>query len=122
MQSLYLKTCIFLKAEYIFKIQQFKLYYKYLKHTLPTFFLNLRFRTSKHNYNTRTQDLYKCRTKHEFARQCLLYNTPDAINNCPTNIKERFFTHSLQGVIAYAKSSILNSYDSILSYCSVLCL
>ena len=56
----------------IFKIQQFKLYYKYLKHTLPTFFLNLQFRTSGHNYNTRNQDLYKCRIKHEFARQCLL--------------------------------------------------
>ena len=80
-----------LKAEDIFKIQQFKLYYKYLKHTLPTFFLNLHFRTSEHNYSTRNQDLYKCRIKHEFARQCLLYNIPDAINNCPTNMKEKFF-------------------------------
>ena len=107
------KNLHILKAEDIFKIQQFKLYYKYLKHTLPTFFLNLQFRTSGHNYNTRNQDLYKCRIKHEFARQCLLYNIPDAINNCPTNIREKFFTHSLRGVITYAKSSILNSYDSI---------
>ena len=43
----------------------------------------------------------------------LLYNIPDAINNCPAHIKEQFFTHSLQGVITYANSSILNSYDSI---------
>ena len=107
-----LKKCI-LKAEDMFKIQQIKFYYKHLKLTLPTFFLNLQFRTSEHNYNTRNQDLYKCRIKHEFARQCLLYNIPDAINNCPTNIKEKFFTHSLQGVITDAKSSILNNYDSI---------
>ena len=70
-----------LKSDDIFKIQQFKLYYIYLEHTLPTFFLNLRFRTSEHNHNTRNQDLYKCRLKHEFATQWLLYNTPDAINN-----------------------------------------
>ena len=53
------KNLHILKAEDIFKIQQFKLYYKYLKHTLLTFFLNLQFRTSEHNYNTRNQDLYK---------------------------------------------------------------
>ena len=35
------KNLHILKAEDIFKIQQFKLYYKYLKHTLLTFFLNL---------------------------------------------------------------------------------
>ena len=102
-----------LEAEDIFKIQQFKLYYKYLIHTLPTFFLNLQFRTSEHNYNTRNQDVYKCRIRHKFTRQCLIYNIPDTIINCPTNIKEEFFTHSLQGVITYAKSSILNSYDSV---------
>ena len=67
----------------------------------------------EHNYNTRNQDHYKCRKKHEFARQCLLYNIPDAINNCPTNIKGKFFIHTLHGVITYAKSSISNSYDSI---------
>ena len=55
------KNLHILKAEDIFRIQQFKLYYKYLKHTFPTLFLNLRFRTSEHNYNTNNQDLYKCR-------------------------------------------------------------
>ena len=55
------KNLHILKAEDIFKIQQYKFYYKQLKHTLPTFFLNLQFRTSEHNYNTRNQDLYKCR-------------------------------------------------------------
>ena len=35
------KNLHILKAEDIFKIQQFKLYYKYIKHTLPTFFLNI---------------------------------------------------------------------------------
>ena len=43
------KNLHFLKAEDIFKIQQFQLYFKYLKHTLSIFFLNLRFGTSKHN-------------------------------------------------------------------------
>ena len=46
------KNLHILKAEDISKIQQFKLYYKYLKHTLPTFFLNLQFRTSEHYYST----------------------------------------------------------------------
>ena len=70
------KNLHILKAEDIFKIQQFKLYYKYLKHTLPTFFLNLQFRTSEHNYSTMNQDLCKCHIKHEMARQCLLLIYP----------------------------------------------
>ena len=55
------KNLHILKAEDIFKIQHFKFYYRHLKHTLPTFFLNLQFRINEHNYNTRNQDVYKCR-------------------------------------------------------------
>ena len=116
-----LKNLHILKAEDIFKIQQFKFYYKYLKHTLPTFFLNLQFRTSEHNYNTRNQDLYKCRIKHEFARQCLLYNIPDAINNCPTKKKKKFYS---QFARCHHLCKIINikQLRQYLSYSSVLCL
>ena len=38
------------------------------------------------------------------------------------NIKEKFFTYSLQGVITYAKIIHIKQLQQYLSYSSVLCL
>ena len=113
------KNLHILKADDIFKIQQFELYYKYLKHTLSILFLNLQFRASADNYNTRNKDLYACRIKHECARHCLLYNMPDAINNCLTNIKQRIFysqfakSHHLCKIIHIKQLQQYCSYSSV---------
>ena len=87
---------------------------------ISIFFLNLQFRTSEHNYTTRNQDLYKCRIKHEFARQYLLYNIPDAINNYPTNIKEKYFTHSLQSVITLQNHPYLTATTVFVIFLGVM--
>ena len=67
------KNLRLLKAEDIFKIKQLKFYYKYVKNNLPLYFPNLPIKTNNHTHNTRNQDLYKCRIKHEFAKQSLLF-------------------------------------------------
>ena len=113
--DLLFKNLHILKVEDILKIQQFKLYYQYLKHTLPTFFVNLQFITREHNYNTRNQNLYKCRIKHEFVRQCLLYNIPNAI-------KKKFFYSQFARCHHLCKIINIKQLRQYLSYSSVLCL
>ena len=68
-----LKNLRLLKTEDIFKIKQLKFYYKYLKNNLPLYYQNLSIKTNNHTHNTRNLDLYKCRIKHEFAKQSLLF-------------------------------------------------
>ena len=76
------KNLRLLKTEDIFKIKQLKFYYKYVKNNLPLYFQNLSIKANNHTHNTRNQDLYKCRIKHDFAKQSLLFSIPETINNC----------------------------------------
>ena len=95
----------------IFKIKQLKFYYTYLKNNLPLYFQNLSIKTNNHTHNTRNQDIYKCRNKHEFAKQSLLFSIPETINNCALNIKEKLTTHSIEGISMYAKNFLLTFYN-----------
>ena len=106
-----LKNLRLLKTEDIFKIKQLKFYYKYLKNNLPLYYQNLSIKTNNHTHNTRNQDLYKCRIKHEFAKQSLLFFIPETINNCALNIKEKLNTHSIEGMSMYAKNFLLTFYN-----------
>ena len=59
------------------KIEDF--YYKYRHQNIPVYLLNWQINpnTCIHNYNTRrTTELHTYRTKHEFAKQNLIYNLP----------------------------------------------
>ena len=105
------KNLRLLKTEDIFKIKQLKFYYKYRKNNLPLYFQNLSIKTNNHTHNTRNQDLYKCRIKHEFAKQSLLFSIPETINNCALNIKEKLTTHSIEGMSMYAKNFLLTFYN-----------
>ena len=100
-----------LKTEDTFKIKQLKFYYKYLKNNLPLYFQNLSIKTNNQTHNTRNQDLYKCRIKHEFAKQSLLFSIPETINNCAINIKKKLTTHSIEGMSMYAKNFLLTFYN-----------
>ena len=100
-----------LKSEDIFKIKQLKLYYKYLNNNLHLHFQNLSIKANNHTHNTRNQDLYKCRIKHDFAKQSLLFCIPESINNCTINIKEKLTTHSIGGESMHAKQFLLTYYN-----------
>ena len=105
------KNLRLLKTKDIFKIKQLKFYYKYLKNNLPLYVQNLSIKANKHTHNTRNQDLYKCRIKHDFAKQSLLFSIPETINNCAINIKEKLTTHSIEGMSMYAKNFLLTFYN-----------
>ena len=106
------KNSRLLKTEDICKIKQLKFYYKYLKNNLPLYFQNLSIKANDHTHNTRNQDLYKCRIKHDFAKQSLLFSIPETINNCAINIKEKLTTHSIEGMSMYAKNVLVTFYNS----------
>ena len=105
------KNLRILKTEDIFKIKQLKFHYKYVNNNLPLYFQNLSIKTNNHTHNTRNQDLYKCRIKHEFAKQSLLFSIPETISNCALNIKEKLTTHSIEGMSMYAKNFLLTFYN-----------
>ena len=64
-----------------------------------------------HGHNTRNQNkIHIYGTKHTFAKQCLKYSLPNTINNTSQSVKDKLYTHSLQGFINYAKYHINQNY------------
>ena len=97
----------------MFKLQQLKFYYRYLKQNLPIYFQSLSFNQNEHRYNTRNKDLYvHIQVKKEFVKRCLLYSITNAVNNCPIIIKDTFYTHSLSGLILYIKRFYIEKYSN----------
>ena len=105
------KNLRLLKTEDIFKIKQLEFYYKYLKNNLPLYFQNLSIKANNHTHNTRNQDLYKSRIKHDFAKQSLLFSILETINSCAINIKEKLTTHSIESMSMYAKNFLLSFFN-----------
>ena len=105
------KNLRLLKTEDILKMKQLKFYFKYLKNNLPLYFQNLSIKANNHTHNTRNQDLYKCRIKHDFANQSLIFCIPETLNNCTINIKEKLPTHSIEGMSMYTKNFLLTHYN-----------
>ena len=63
------------------------------------------------NYALRNDDnLYIPRVKHEFARNSICYVLPHLINGSSPYIKNKLFTHSLQGFGKYVKIFMINEY------------
>ncbi len=38
------------------------------------------------------------RHMHEYAKNCIQYNIPNTVNNIPTIIIDKIYTHSMQGL------------------------
>ena len=68
-----------LKIQDIFKLNQLKLYYKYLTKSLSDYYQNLIF-TRQSIYNTtRSNDLTPTKVNHVFATKCISHNIPNVI-------------------------------------------
>ncbi len=48
--------------------------------------------------------------KHAFAKNCVRFDIPRIVNNCPNCIIDKINTHSLQGFSGYIKAHFLQSY------------
>ena len=99
------KAIGFLKVEDLFVINKIKLYFIYIKGMLPAYFQDLVLQENIHCYGTR-----KWRVSHDFAKNCVQYSIAPTINNCPSDIKCKLYTHSLSGLIWYCKRYFIDSY------------
>ena len=62
------------------------------------------------------QERYKkanhlCVAKHTFARKCIRYSLPNLINETPSDIIDKVFTHSVNGFKLYVKKCIIVKYS-----------
>ena len=109
-----------LKIQDIFKLQQFKFYYKYVNKKLPAYFQEYDLLTNEsiHNYNTRTHsNIHVRRTNHEFAKRCIRRSIVGLINHTDGIIKNKAYTHSLYGFSSYVKVHLIREYEE---HCNII--
>ena len=109
-----------LKLEDLLKLNELKFFYKYTNKMLPEYFssanndFNFITNSSVHNHNTRQRNmLHIARTKHKYAEKCIRHSVPITVNNTPNNIKDKIYTHSLQGFSKYIKNMYIQDYSDI---------
>ena len=104
-----------LKLDDIYKIQQLKCYYKLINNLLPYYF-NVFPNThiyDIHQHCTRERNnLYMSRFKHEFAKKCIRHNIVETVNNTPSIIINKIYTHSLYGFSTYTTNFLILNYES----------
>lgn len=107
------KSLSMLKISDVLLVQELKFYYKLENQMLPVSFTSLLTRNvDVHNYNTRSsQNVRVPLSKHQFVRNAIRFRIPNIINDSPTCIKDKIYTHSLQGFGKYCKLYIINNYD-----------
>lgn len=95
-------------------INELKFCYKLEHNTLPNYFMGLLKRNEDfHNHNTRGNSKYFIPpVKHEFAKNSINFSIPKIYNNYHENIINKINTHSYQGFINYAKSKIIELYET----------
>ena len=73
-----------------------------------------------HNHNTRRQhEIHIVGIKHSFAKRSLKHNLPITLNDTPQIVKDKFYTHSLQGFVNYAKYNFINKYQNSCANCYI---
>ena len=108
------KTLKLLKVEDILKIQILKFYYKYKHQMLPHYLQNLPFYQIMdiHNYPTRAHtDIRHPQIHHMYMKKCIRYTVSEVVNQTPSCITDKVFTHSIQGYSKYIKIYIINTYS-----------
>ncbi len=103
-----------LKVPDILKVQELKFFYKYQHKQLPDYLLQLPFNINAdtHSYSTRQQNkIHQPLAKHDYAKKCIRYDIPKLVNNTPSLILDKVWTHSLQGFAWYIKQHIIQNYQ-----------
>ncbi len=107
-----------LKLEDLLKLNELKFFYKYTNQMLPEYFspncadFNFMTNNNVHNHNTRQRNrLHIVRTNHKYADKCVRHSIPITLNNTPNNIKDKIYTHSLQGFSKYIKNIYIQNYN-----------
>ena len=109
------KKLSLLKVSDIYNVSILKFYYNYCHGQLPFYLQSFVFnrRSDVHSYETRNKlalNTNKVNTKS--AEQSIRNVTPKLINDTPSIITDKIFTHSLQGFTSYAKQYYINLYNN----------
>ena len=68
-----------------------------------------------HHYSTRIlTKLHISKVKLSFAKRCIKHSLPNLIDQSPSCITDKLFTHSLKGLSNYAKHHALTKYSNIM--------
>ena len=103
-----------LKVGDIHTVQQLKKVYKLTQNNLPAYFNSFLIRRQHniHEHLTRNRHmLFTEKVHHKFAEKCIRYSVFKTVNDTPTQIIDKMYTHSLQGVANYSKHLLINEYD-----------
>ena len=102
------KSLNILKISDIFTLFQLKFYHKLINNKLPSYFTNLQFEQNRdihHYYTKSSMDIHLPQINHSFATRL-----PVNLNNSPTYIFNKLFTHSLKGFSVYVKKDFIKIY------------
>ncbi len=98
-----------LKVNDIFKLQELKFYYKYKNNKLSHYLQSLPFHP---NPDTRIKHKIDNPTgKNIFTKNCVQFDIPKIVNNCPNSILDKTNTHSLHSFSGYIKTNYLECYQ-----------
>ena len=90
-----------LKITDLCALQDYKFCFKFEHSMLPHYFITEMknyFQQNTHGYLTgQTNNLKLPIVRHEFAKHCISNKYPLIFNNMPKNIKEKIYTHSVNG-------------------------
>ena len=110
------KQQFLLKISDLCALQELKFVFKLINNNgLPCYFLNLQLRRHSdiHSYNTRhAEQLRPLQSHHAFMKNSICFRVPVIFNSCPDPIKQKIYTHSLQGFSRYIKSYFIDSYSN----------
>lgn len=101
-----------LKIKDIFDTQCIKFIYRFNHRLLPTYFENVFQRNHEiHARATRrATDFYCFPVNRSRTKFCIRHYIPKLYNNLPSNIKEKFDTHSMESLSQHFKKWRINSY------------
>ena len=109
------KSLNILKIDDLIKVNTLKFYFKLIHNDLPPYFnsITVNSRSELHDYNTRNKDrIHINATSHKFAENCIRNQIPIILNETPSIVLQKVYTHSYKGFVNYAKNFTLQLYQT----------
>ena len=102
-----------LKLTDLFTLNCLKMYMKQVQHCVPDYFATFTtYRSNTHTYNTLTLSFNTPRTKTISATHRLRFYIVNELENLHIDIKNKLYTHSLEGFTKYFKNYIIGKYSN----------
>ena len=98
----------------IYKIAALKFYHKYCNNKTPTYFQGIFSPLyGPHSHNTRNNPPRPQVSKKTYTSKCIRYIIPKIVSITPSNITDKFKSHSLEGFGYYVKRFCCDQYNDV---------